>query len=71
MLSSGDLPLLHPTHCASLVGPSNVPEGGHGPRRRQPSAPAALQKNKIAILLIFRGIAIVFVIENYYLVVAN
>ena len=30
MLSSGDLPLLHPSHCASLVGPSNVPEGGHG-----------------------------------------
>ena len=24
--------------------PSNVPEGGHGPRRRQPPAHAALQK---------------------------
>ena len=44
MFSSGDLPLLHPIHCASLVGPSNVPEGGHGPRRRQPPAHTALQK---------------------------
>lgn len=45
-------------------------EGGTGSRRRQPSASAA-NENKIAILLIIKGIAIAFVIENYYLVVAN
>ena len=50
--------------------PSYGAEGGTGSRRRQPSASAA-NENKIAILLIIKGIAIAFVIENYYLVVAK
>lgn len=35
---------LHPSHCATLVGPSNVPEGGHGSRRRQPTASSTSRK---------------------------
>ena len=53
-----------------MVPPSYGAEGGTGSRRRQPSASAA-NENKIAILLIIKGIAIAFVIENYYLVVAK
>ena len=60
-----------PHHSASLHGPPSYgAEGGTGSRRRQPSASAA-NENKIAILLIIKGIAIAFVIENYYLVVAK
>ncbi len=53
-----------------MVPPSYGAEGGTGSRRRQPSASAA-NENKIAILLIIKGIAIAFMIENYYLVVAK
>ena len=60
-----------PHHSASLHGPPSYgAEGGTGSRRRQPSASAA-NENKIAILLIIKEIAIAFVIENYYLVVAK
>ena len=53
-----------------LVTAAHEAAAGHGSRRRQPTA--LRQKiNKIAILLIIKGIAIAFVIENYYLVVAK
>ena len=49
-----------PHHSASLHGPPSYgAEGGTGSRRRQPSASAA-NENIIAILLIIRGIAIIF-----------
>ena len=61
---------LDPTIPLRFMVPSYGAEGGTGSRRRQPSASAA-NENKIAILLIIKGIAIAFVIENYYLVVAK
>ena len=44
LLSSGDLLLrsIPSTALRLWDPPSNVPEGGYGPRRRQPPAPAAL-----------------------------
>ena len=44
LLRDHPLRSIPPTALRLWAHPSNVPEGGHGPRRRQPPAHAALQK---------------------------
>ena len=44
LLRDHPLRSIPPTALRLWAPPSNVPEGGHGPRRRQPPAHAALQK---------------------------